>query len=70
MNPVTGKAETGTEILTIVSNDEHVFEMMGPGPDGKEISQFKIACTRVKDAAPAVKPAAPTTPATKPADKR
>jgi hypothetical protein len=42
----TGKVVTIREKVTIVSNDEHLFEMWGPGPDGKEYKVMEIRYTR------------------------
>jgi hypothetical protein len=42
----TGKVATIREKVTIVSNDEHLFEMWGPGPDGKEYKVMEIRYTR------------------------
>jgi hypothetical protein len=44
----TGKVVTIREKVTIVSNDENLFEMWGPGPDGKEYKVMEIRYTRRK----------------------
>ena len=35
-------------VTRIESNDKNLFEMFGPGPDGKEFRQLEITYTRVK----------------------
>ncbi len=48
-DPMTGKMDTKVrEVVRIESDDKHVFEMYGPGPDGKEVKQFEITYTRAK----------------------
>lgn len=47
-DPLTGKDTTFEEKITIVSNDEHIFEMWGPGPDGKNFKMMEITYTRKK----------------------
>lgn len=44
----TGKVVAMREKTTIVSNDEHIFEMWSPGPDGKEHKVMEIRYTRRK----------------------
>ncbi|MGH9367073.1 MAG: DUF1579 domain-containing protein [Thermoanaerobaculia bacterium] len=44
----TGKEITMREKVTIVSSDEHIFEMWGPAPDGKEYKMMEIRYTRKK----------------------
>lgn len=45
---MTGKSATLRMVTTIVDPDHHVFEMYGPGPDGKEGKQMEIHYTRRK----------------------
>jgi len=42
----TGKVVTVREKMTVVSKDEILFEMWGPGPDGKEYRMMEIRYTR------------------------
>ena len=44
----TGKKATVREKTTLVSNDEVLFEMFGPGPDGREFRMLEIRYTRKK----------------------
>jgi hypothetical protein len=44
----TGKVTTLREKTTFVSNDETLFEMWGPGPDGKEYKMLELRSTRKK----------------------
>jgi hypothetical protein len=41
-DPMTGKASTVKMTTTIVTPDHHMFEMWGPGPDGKVAKQMQI----------------------------
>ena len=43
---VTGKPMTMRNKTTIVSPDEILFELFGPGPDGKEVRMMEIRYTR------------------------
>ncbi len=45
-DPMQGKEVTFREKMTIVSNDEILFEMFGPGPDGKDYRMMEIRYTR------------------------
>jgi hypothetical protein len=48
-DPMSGKAsQKWRTVLRIESQDKHVFEMYGPGPDGKEFKQMEIVYTRAK----------------------
>lgn len=44
----SGKLVTIREKTTIVSNDEVLFEMWGPAPDGKDFKMMEIRYTRQK----------------------
>jgi hypothetical protein len=45
---VTGKPTVVRMTSTIVDADNHLFEMFGPGPDGKEMKQMEIHYRRRK----------------------
>lgn len=45
---VTGKSLTMRDKTTLVSHDEILFELFGPGPDGKEQKMMEIRYTRKK----------------------
>jgi len=45
---MTGKASTVRMTTTVVSPDEHLFEMFGPDPSGKEVKQMEIRYRRRK----------------------
>ncbi len=45
---MTGKKATMRLVTTIVSADEHVFEMYGPDPTGKEVKNMEIRYKRRK----------------------
>jgi hypothetical protein len=45
---MTGKSQTIKMTTTIVSPDHHMFEMWGPGPDGKVAKQMQIDYRRRK----------------------
>jgi hypothetical protein len=48
-DPMSGKTnQKWRTVLRIESKDKHVFEMYGPGPDGKEFKQMEITYTRAK----------------------
>lgn len=47
-DPSVGKAVTVREKMTIVGRDEILFEMYGPGPDGKDYRMMEIRYTRKK----------------------
>ena len=47
-DPTIGKATPFREKMTIVSNDEILFEMYPTGPDGKEYRMMEIRYTRKK----------------------
>lgn len=44
----TGKVATVREKMTMVSKDEVLFEMFGPGPDGKDYRMMEIRYVRKK----------------------
>jgi hypothetical protein len=44
----TGKTATVREKMTMVSKDEILFEVFGPGPDGKDYRMMEIRYTRKK----------------------
>jgi hypothetical protein len=45
---MTGKATTFRMITTMVDADQHLFEMYGPDPTGKEVKQMEIRYKRRK----------------------
>jgi hypothetical protein len=45
---MTGKATTLRMITTMVDADQHLFEMYGPDPTGKEVKQMEIRYKRRK----------------------
>ena len=45
---MTGKPSTVRMTTTVVSPDEHLFEMFGPDPSGKEVKQMEIRYKRRK----------------------
>jgi hypothetical protein len=45
-SPVTGEMMNTRSVTRIVSPDQHVFEMYGPGPDGKETKMMEITYDR------------------------
>ena len=48
-DPMSGKTnQKWRTVMRIESKDKHVFEMYGPGPDGKEFKQMEITYTRAK----------------------
>jgi uncharacterized membrane-anchored protein len=47
-DPMTGKDTTFEEHLTVKSNDEQVFEMWGPAPDGKTFKMMELVYKRKK----------------------
>ena len=47
-DPSQGKNVPFREKMTVKSNDEILFEMFSPGPDGKEIRNMEIRYTRKK----------------------
>ena len=47
-DPGTGQVVTTRQVVTIVSNDKHTFDMYMPGPDGKEMKCMTIAYSRAK----------------------
>jgi len=47
-DPVQKKTTTMKEVMTLVDNDNHHFEMWGPGPDGKMFKTMEITYTRKK----------------------
>jgi hypothetical protein len=46
-DPMTGQNQKMREVIKIVSDNEHVMEMYGNGPDGKEAKMMTITYTRV-----------------------
>lgn len=46
-NPETGKPMKVRTVLRVESDDRHVFEMYGPGPDGKEMKIMDIVYERI-----------------------
>lgn len=47
-DPMTGKDSPAEEVIKVVSNDHHVFEMWGPAPDGKMFKMMVIDYKRKK----------------------
>jgi hypothetical protein len=47
-DPVSGKELTFHSTMKMVNKDQYHFEMMGPGPDGKEMKMMEIEYTRAK----------------------
>ena len=47
-DPSTGKVVTVRDKMTIVSKGELLFEMWGPGPDGKDFRMMEIRYTLKK----------------------
>jgi hypothetical protein len=47
-DPMTGKAQSMTEKVTVTDADHHTMEMWGPGPDGKSFKMMEIAYSRKK----------------------
>ena len=47
-DPMTGKNSVIDEKITVVSDDQHVLEMWGAGPDGKNFKMMEITYTRKK----------------------
>jgi hypothetical protein len=45
-DPMTGKPMTVKNVLKVVDNDKHNFEMWGPGPNGKTYKMMEIEYTR------------------------
>ena len=45
-DPMTGKATPFTEKMKIIDNDHNVWEMWGPGPDGKNFKMMEITYSR------------------------
>jgi hypothetical protein len=48
VNMMTGKEEQNRQTVKWPNADEEVFEMFGPGPDGKEYQMMKIVSKRAK----------------------
>lgn len=44
---MSGKTETSKQVLRIVNDTTHVFEMSGKGPDGREFKMIEITYTRM-----------------------
>jgi hypothetical protein len=47
-DPMSGKDMTVQEKITVTDRDHSVFEMWGPGPDGKMMKMMEIAYSRKK----------------------
>lgn len=47
-DPMTGKEQTYRSTMQQVTADQYVFEMFGPGPDGKEAKSMTITYNRRK----------------------
>jgi hypothetical protein len=47
-DPMTGKATTMRQVLKVESKDLELFEMYGPGPDGKEFKMMEMTYKRIK----------------------
>jgi len=47
-DPMTGKPMKVRSTIKIESDDKHMMEMFGTGPDGKEMRMFEMTCTRTK----------------------
>jgi hypothetical protein len=47
-DPMTGKDSVMDEKITVISADQHLMEMFGPGPDGKNFKMMEIVYTRKK----------------------
>ncbi len=47
-DPLTGRPTKSRSVLKVVSADEHIMEMYGPGPDGKEMLVMEITYVRKK----------------------
>lgn len=45
-DPMTGKPMTVNEVMKVVDNNKHTFEMWSPGPDGKPFKMMEIEYTR------------------------
>ena len=45
---VTGKEQTSRMVSRFLSDDQHVFEMWGPDPSGKEVKMMEITYNRAK----------------------
>lgn len=45
-DPMTGKPMTVKEVMKVVDNNKHTFEMWSPGPDGKPFKMMEIEYTR------------------------
>ena len=43
---MTGRQQKIRTVVNVVDNDRHVFEMYGPGPDGKDAKQMEIVYKR------------------------
>ena len=48
MDPVSGEQVSSEERMTMIDNDHQVFEMYGPGPDGRSYKMMEITYTRKK----------------------
>jgi hypothetical protein len=47
-DPMSGKKMDFKEVLTVVDDDHHTFELWMPGPDGKMFKTMEISYTRRK----------------------
>ena len=45
-DPMTGKVVQSKFITRVINKDKHIFEMYGPGPDGKMVKSLEITYTR------------------------
>jgi hypothetical protein len=45
-DPMAKKTQPFKEVMKVVDNDHHTFEMWSPGPDGKMFKMMEIAYTR------------------------
>jgi len=47
--PIEGRSKQMKQVITIVDNDHHTFEMYDIQPDGKEVKGMTIKYTRAKN---------------------
>jgi hypothetical protein len=47
-DPMSGKTQTYHSTMKMVNKDQYHFEMMGPGPDGKEMKMMEIEYMRAQ----------------------
>ncbi len=48
MDPMSGESVSAEEKMTVIDNDHQVWEMYGPGPDGRNYKMMEITYTRRK----------------------